>query len=160
MSISDYNLYKSDKKIKKNIVQPNKVDSIEITSDEINLIIKKYEKDEINKKNLLNLLIELKIQHPYIVLKQAILESGGFNSKLFKSGKNLFGMRKPSQRKTFALRKKICGYASFNSWAHGVADYKLWQGNKQIGSDYYKYLIRRGYAADMGYIKKLKAIQI
>jgi len=66
------------------------------------------------------------IVYPDVALAQAKLESGNFNSPIFKENNNLFGMKLAQVRKTTATGKNR-GHAKYNSWQDSVMDYKLWQ---------------------------------
>lgn len=109
--------------------------------------IAKYEGKILTDEILKRALKEMGIKHPDEVFNQAILESGHFKSKLAIKGNNLFGMRKPGKRLTFALKDKIFGYAKYLHWIYSVADYKLWQDISPIkpGEKYKHYLKRRKY---------------
>jgi uncharacterized FlgJ-related protein len=122
-------------------------------------IIIKYSMEELNDVNLAKALVELEIDAPKWVFKQAKHETGNFESVLCIKGNNLFGMRIPAQRKTTALKTKYRGYATFEYWISSVVDYKYWQLCRERKPDekYIKYLIRRGYAADKKYGTKLKS---
>jgi uncharacterized FlgJ-related protein len=110
-------------------------------------VIAKYENTELTKENFKSAIKEMNIKYYDNVYIQGILESGHFKSKLASNGNNLFGMRKPGSRNTFAEEKKIYGYAKFKSWIYSVADYKLWQDNKppKLNESYIQYLKRRNY---------------
>jgi hypothetical protein len=85
---------------------------------------------------------------------QAKLETGNFQSKVFKEQNNLFGMRMPKVRQTFALYQ--CGYyAYYSHWIYSVWDYELM----------YRWYIDRGksfeymlevYCPDSDYLQKIK----
>ena len=65
--------------------------------------------------SLLNYIYELRVQHPYIVYAQAIIESGNFSSKIFKENNNLFGMKLAYQRPTTAIRAQY-SHAVYKNW--------------------------------------------
>ena len=80
-----------------------------------------------------NLLAELKkqgVNFPDVALAQAKLETGHFESAVFKENNNLFGMKHPSVRQTVSLGSNR-GHAKYKTWQDSVKDYKLWQ-------DFYK----------------------
>jgi len=96
---------------------------------------------------------------PEIVFTQAKLETGNFSSDLFVNGCNLFGMRYPAVRDTYATG--VYKYhASYNTWVSSVKDIVLWQDwYIEKGFDLSNYLVflqRVGYAKDKQYITKLK----
>ena len=45
-----------------------------------------------------NYILELNIQHPEVVLRQARIESGNFKSRVFLENNNMFGMKIPYKR--------------------------------------------------------------
>lgn len=111
----------------------------------------------ITAKEVYKLLVKYDIKHKDIVIKQAILETGHFKSKLCKSKHNLFGFKRNGK------------YTSFNSYEQCIKYYKKWQNKyytnnvkskqyKYYSSNYYVFLKKRGYASDKNYIKKLKKI--
>jgi uncharacterized FlgJ-related protein len=103
---------------------------------------------ELNKKNVYNKIKELNIKHPKIVLKQSILETGWFKSKVSKTHNNIFGFRTSK------------GYIKFDSWEQCVEYYAKWQKRKYRNGDYYEFLVAKNYAEDSLYISKLKSIKI
>lgn len=105
---------------------------------------------------LKRLIYLLQIDHPEIVFIQAQIESGHFNSKIFKEGNNLFGMKLPERRPTVAIGKHR-GHAKYNSWQASVIDYKIMQdkyAKNKTRDEYLKYL--RRYAEDPNYVRKIK----
>ena len=93
------------------------------------------------------MLIREHVQHHKIVIAQAKLETGNYQSKLCKTKHNLFGL------------KGKRGYIAFNSYVECIRYYKNHIQNKYDGhSNYYTFLQRIGYARDPNYITKLKKI--
>lgn len=115
--------------------------------------------DSFNEKKLILYLKELRIKYPHIVLAQAKIESGNYNSVLFKKNNNLFGMRHPGVRTTTSKGSRF-GYAYYNSWRESVLDYALFSVyvGKSISSEkeYYDFL-GRVYAEDSSYIRVIKS---
>jgi hypothetical protein len=101
---------------------------------------------------------ELKCQNvefSRIVIRQAILETGWFKSKVYRNKNNLFGFRTKN------------GYLTFDSWEDSIVYYKKWQKKhytrfkeKTEDTCYYNFLRWVGYAEDELYITKLKSIRI
>ena len=91
-------------------------------------------------------LIRQNVPHSEIVLKQALLESGHFSSKLTKTHNNIFGLRKGGK------------YRKYNDYMACITDYKRLISSKYKGGDYYEFLRKLGYAEDPDYIKKLKGL--
>lgn len=93
-------------------------------------------------------LIKQNVPHHEIVLKQAILESGNFKSKLTKTHNNIFGIRKNGQ------------YKKYDSYVSCISDYKKLISKKYKGGDYYEYLRDSKYAEDKNYINKLRNLKL
>jgi flagellum-specific peptidoglycan hydrolase FlgJ len=91
------------------------------------------------------------IKHPDIVLRQSILETGWYESRLCKEYHNIFGFWYKDD------------FLKFDTWEDSVAYYARWQArhfDDECCDDYYDFLVRRGYAEDPEYINKLKSIKI
>ena len=95
------------------------------------------------------------IVHADVVMKQAVLETGNFNSRLFTEDNNLFGMKYAYNRPTTAIGMNDNGSAIYHNWQHSVIDYMLFQQKYYKGGDYYKFL-KRCYAEDTLYTRKLR----
>jgi flagellum-specific peptidoglycan hydrolase FlgJ len=120
------------------------------------------ESQTLNKTRVYQEILNLDIKFPDIVLAQAVLESGNFESKVTKHNNNLFGMRMPKVRQTTAVGQRY-GYARYYNWKESVKDYKLWQEallkkypNMTRGQ--YKSYINRIYSTGKNYISKINLI--
>jgi hypothetical protein len=93
-------------------------------------------------------LLKKKVQHPEIVLHQAILETGWLRGKYLMSRNNLFGFRK---------RK----YMRFKNWKESVDYYKRWQVKhyKKPKENYYNFLVRIKFAGAKQYKSHLLKIK-
>ena len=108
---------------------------------------------ELTIPNLYQEIIRNGIQHPKIVLAQAILETGWFRSPLCRNRHNLFGLTNPKTGK----------YYEFNHWTESVrayytkVQYRYGQKNRINSSDvdYLKWLRDIGYAEDPRYVREL-----
>ena len=110
------------------------------------------------KDELLTLIFKLRLEHPDIVFAQAKLESGNFNSQIFRENNNLFGMKMPWNRPTLAIGVKR-GHAVFSDWKHSVYDYALYQSSYMRKLTREAYLERlKSYAADPSYVEKIKKL--
>lgn len=116
----------------------------------------------VSEKTQYNLIYEeilrLRLEHPKIVLAQAILESAHFGSKLYQENHNLFGMTVAGSRPTTALNKN--GYALYSNWYDSLIDYSFWQikyASKLSEEEYYQ-LLSEVYASDKNYVLKIKNI--
>ncbi len=130
------------------------------------------------EENLKNEIQQNRIICPDEVYAQIIIESGHFNSFLFKRANNLLGMRFPCQRTTTAigiylpdedtiikgtqaeLKKyaKKNNFAVYETWADCVADYKLWQDQCFRLTEKYLTFLGSYYAEDANYVAKIRKI--
>lgn len=126
---------------------------------------------EFTALNLKNYILEKGIKHPHIVYAQALVETGNFQSRIFKENNNLFGMKyvgdcnckitPKGKRKTTALGSRY-KHAYYKSWQESVDDYLLWQQMFkktpiETETDYFKLLHSR-YAEDKSYVNVLKIV--
>lgn len=109
-------------------------------------------------ENMVQIMDEIGIAYPDIVLAQAKIETGHFTSKIFRENHNLFGMKLPKRRETTAVGEQY-NHARYTSWKQSVIDYKIWQDavltKVKSKRAYLKYL-SENYAQDKKYIHKLK----
>jgi len=122
-----------------------------ILIEEYNIFTEEILIEEINKLNF---------KFPYIVLAQSILETGHFESKIFKENHNLFGMKEARVRLNLAKGTQY-GHAYYKNWKESLTDYALWystyaykcKNEKQL----YK-LLNKQYAEASYYPQALKRI--
>lgn len=92
-----------------------------------------------------------------LLYAQAYHETGGFTSKVYKENKNLFGMRQPKKRKTFATGTKN-NHAIFKTLAASIRDYFLRQKefniSNQTNDSFIDETVNSGYAEDKKYKSK------
>ncbi|MCS2962099.1 MAG: glucosaminidase domain-containing protein [Phocaeicola coprophilus] len=100
---------------------------------------------ELTIPNLYQEIIRNGIQHPRIVLAQAILETGWFRSPLCRNRHNLFGLTNPKTGK----------YYEFNHWAESVRAYYTKVQYKYKGGNYLLWLRDIGYAEDPRYVREV-----
>ena len=87
------------------------------------------------------------VPHAEVVLAQARLESGNFQSRRARADHNILGMKRGAR------------YAKYRRWQDCVADYKRRISSRyKRGESYYAFLRRIGYASDKKYIGKVKDI--
>lgn len=136
-----------------------KVNDVRFITEETKQIIIKQEQ-EFTPEKLKAYILELNIRFPHIVYAQALLESGEFNSHIFKENKNLFGFKVAKLRPTTNLGENR-GHAYFDNWKDCVVDYAFYQAaylnDLRSEAEYYQYL-GQNYAEDPGYVGKLKKI--
>jgi hypothetical protein len=113
-----------------------------------------------SEDELIELLKELNIKYPHIVLAQATLESSNYNSNIFRHNHNLFGMKEAKQRITTALGTKR-KHAYYKDWTQSVYDYGYYQATflSKIKTEeqYFRYL-GNSYAEDPNYLAKIKKL--
>ena len=109
-------------------------------------------------REVYNYIRELGIEHPSIVYAQSIAETGHYTSVIFRENHNIFGMKKPTQRRTLATGVNR-GHATYDSWKQSIFDYWLWQKYYYKGENYYDFLESWGYATSKEYINLLKSIK-
>lgn len=118
--------------------------------------LQEFYSKEFSPENLYQALVFLDVQNPHIVFAQSQLETGFFKSQSFTKYNNLFGMKKPKYRDTYAVGKKL-GHAEYKHWFDSVRDYKEWQDHFLSGNlcedNYYKFLNRLPYAEAPNYVK-------
>lgn len=109
---------------------------------------------------LLTEIYNLRIQHPYIVFAQAVLETGNFTSDVFKENNNLFGMKLPASRPTTAIKANK-GHAVYQNWRECLIDYAIWQSiyARNLSEEEYFNKLRAIYAQDIQYIEKVNKIK-
>lgn len=119
-----------------------------------------YEQDTtFSEIELVHYLEKLNVKYPDIVYAQARLESGNFNSAIFKLNNNLFGMTTIGNRPTTSIGSRH-GFAYFNTWRDSVLDYVIYQCLYLKNKSYEEYLHYLGtvYAEDELYINKVHTI--
>ena len=83
------------------------------------------EENKFSEENLIEEISKLNFKYPYIVLAQAILETGNYGSKIFKENNNLFGMKEARVRLNLAKGTQY-GHAYYDDWKESLTDYALW----------------------------------
>ncbi len=130
-----------------------------IDSPEERMIIIR-ENDRFSEEKFKEYLLQLNIKFPHIVYAQAILETGNFKSKIFKSNNNLFGMKEAKVRATTNLGTDL-GHAMYGHWRESVVDYALFQcaflTKIKTEEGYYEYL-KENYAESPNYVTKVKEL--
>lgn len=125
-------------------------------------IVDSHEEEKSLKEECITYLIRYNVEHPDIVLRQIILESGNFKSNLFKTYNNGLGMNQPLVRNTTSLGATENGFATYSSLETMILDYKIWQIENAKGlnrNDYYN-LLQKIYAEDKNYVTALKALNL
>ena len=122
------------------------------------------ENKTLTQENVWIEIINNDILYPEIVLKQTLLESGHYKSRICLSNNNITGMRHPRKRPTTSVGSRY-GHAVYNSWQECIEDYKLWQvhysdeiKNCRGESGYYSFL-NKYYSVNQNYIYILQRVK-
>lgn len=130
----------------------------EMPYEEKVIIINEIEKDAFSQEALVEELKRLNVKFPHIVLAQAMIESGHFQSNIFMANNNLFGMKQARQRCTTAKGTNL-NHAYYDNWKESVMDYALFQSaylrKLKTEAQYLEYL-DRNYAEAQNYDSAVK----
>ena len=120
------------------------------------VVIKKS--DEFSKEKLIQMLKDLNVKFPHIVIAQSMTETGHWKSGIFLENNNLFGMKEAKSRITTAEGTNR-NHAMYGHWRESVYDYAFYQcrylGGIKTEGEYYQYL-NASYAEDSTYVNKIK----
>jgi len=122
------------------------------------LIVNLKNKNDFSEESFIEMLQDLNVKYPYIVLAQARIESGRYSSRIFKENHNLFGMKQANRRINTAEGTQY-GHAFYQTWRESVYDYAFYQSrylSSATTEEEYYYIIGKSYAEDPKYISKLK----
>jgi hypothetical protein len=116
-------------------------------------------KDDFSPEALLAYMKKLKIKYPETVLSQARLETGNFQSEIFKENHNLFGMKVAASRPTSAVGTNR-GHAQYRNWKESVIDYALLQSYiiaklPSNNDKEYRSYIQKFYSTTSDYLKRI-----
>lgn len=134
--------------------------TVTLEQEKLIILLNESEKQSFKPTQVLDMLRDINVKFPHIVYAQAILESGNFQSDVFRTNNNMFGMKQPSKRVT--LSKGVIGnYASYDSWKDCVLDYAYYQStylsDLKTEDQYYNYL-QHNYAQDTTYAELVRNI--
>ena len=122
--------------------------------------------EECNTENVKAYIKKLHLRFPNIVLQQVLLESGHYQSPLYKNGNNLVGMRPSFTRPTISETNEN-NFAKYDTWKESLVDYALWQASFarsiKTEQEYYDYLDKIYCEKDsvgVRYSVNLKKIQL
>lgn len=112
------------------------------------------------RDSVLNFIFELRLEHPYIVYSQAIIESGNFTSNIWKENNNMFGMKMPERRATLAVGINK-GHSIYRNWKDCLIDYALFQSSYLRNLTEEEYFVKIGgfYAEDSSYERKIRELK-
>lgn len=125
-------------------------------------LIQSVEKDTFSQEKLAEMLDDLNVRFPHIVMAQAMIESGHFQSNIFRTNHNLFGMKQARARCTTAKGTEL-NHAYYHNWRESVYDYAFFQSrylNDLRTEDQYLEYLDKNYAEAPEYDKAiLKVIE-
>jgi uncharacterized FlgJ-related protein len=128
---------------------------------ELVIISLENEKNKFTEDKFVEELKRLNVKYPYIVMAQAIAETGHYKSDIFKENHNLFGMKQANLRINTAKGTQN-GHAYYDNWQQSIYDYAFYQcrylGNIKNESEYFLYLSSVYAEAGNGYVDLLKQI--
>ena len=134
-------------------------EALDIPVEEV-VVVLEEDANKFSQDALVEELKRLNVRFPHIVLAQAILETGYYESRIYNENNNLFGMKQARARATTALGTQL-GHAYYNDWKESVTDYALYQAaylNKLRTEKKYLNYLDKNYAEAKDYDKKLEVI--
>jgi flagellum-specific peptidoglycan hydrolase FlgJ len=118
------------------------------------------EVDTFSQDALTQMLVDLNVKFPHIVMAQSMLETGHWRSNIFLENHNLFGMKQARRRITTAEGTSR-NHAYYNHWRESVYDYAFYQcrylGTINSEDAYFQYL-DASYAEAEDYVPSLKRV--
>ena len=119
------------------------------------------DRTEFNDNNVKYWIRYYGIRFPEIVYRQYVIESARGKSAICKENNNLFGMRMPRKRPTTAVGENR-NHAVYETYIKSIEDYKMYQeyNRDRIWLDYYLFLDRYSYSANVRYVEMLRRIKI
>ena len=130
----------------------------QLQEGEVEIII--AEVDSFSVESFTQMLKDLNVKYPHIVLAQSILETGHYSSTIFKTNHNLFGMKEARRRVKTAKGTQL-NHAYYDNWRESVYDYAFYQcrymGRIDSEDEYYQAL-DASYAEAGKYSQMLKQI--
>lgn len=119
------------------------------------------EKNKFSEEKFIEELKRLNVKFPYIVMAQAIVETGHYKSEIFKENHNLFGMKQAKLRINTAKGTQK-GHAYYDNWHQSVYDYAFYQcrylSNLKSEMEYFLYLSNVYAEAGGGYVNLVKKV--
>lgn len=113
-----------------------------------------------SQAKLVQMLKDLNVRFPHIVMAQAMIESGHFQSNIFRTNHNLFGMKQARMRCTTAKGTNLA-HAYYDNWKESVYDYAFFQSrylhDLKTEAQYLEYL-DRNYAEAKNYDAAIKRV--
>lgn len=133
--------------------------SLDHYEKELLVISLEAEKNKFSKEKMVEELKRLNVRFPHIVMAQSIIETGNFNSRIFKENHNLFGMKQATVRINTAVGTQH-GHAYYENWYESLYDYAFYQcrylSDIRNEREYYQYLSSVYAEAGDGYVEAVK----
>ena len=124
------------------------------------MVITQAHDSSFSQAKLVQMLKDLNVRFPHIVMAQAIIESGHFQSNIFRTNHNLFGMKQARMRCTTAKGTNLA-HAYYDNWKESVYDYAFFQSrylhDLKTEAQYLEYL-DRNYAEAKNYDAAIKRV--
>jgi len=124
------------------------------------MVITQAHDSSFSQAKLVQMLKDLNVRFPHIVMAQAIIESGHFQSNIFRTNHNLFGMKQARMRCTTAKGTNLA-HAYYDNWKESVYDYAFFQSrylhDLKTEAQYLEYL-DRNYAEAKNYDAVIKRV--
>lgn len=131
-----------------------------VDPEEYAIIVKEETNKSFSEEKLLQYLTDINIKFPKIVYAQAVLETGNFQSTIFRSNNNLFGMKEAKRRPTVSNGTEL-NHAYYETWKESVIDYALYQArylsDVKTEEQYFEYL-GKNYAEVPDYVNRVKNV--
>jgi len=123
------------------------------------IIVDLNKRDEFSEEKLIQMLKDLNVKYPHIVLAQSRIETARYTSRIFKENHNLFGMKQANRRVNTAKGTQY-NHAFYETWRESVYDYAFYQSrymNKANNEEEYFYILGQSYAESPNYVQALKS---
>ena len=124
------------------------------------MVITQAHDSSFSQAKLVQMLKDLNVRFPHIVMAQAMIESGHFQSNIFRTNHNLFGMKQARMRCTTAKGTNLA-HAYYDNWKESVYDYAFFQSrylhDLKTEAQYLEYLDRY-YAEAKNYDAAIKRV--
>jgi len=103
-----------------------KFESLEKYERELLILDLQKERNKFTQEKLVDEIKRLNIKYPHIVMAQSIVETGHWNSGIFKENHNLFGMKQANIRINTAKGTNR-NHAYYENWQESLYDYAFYQ---------------------------------
>jgi len=117
--------------------------------------------EEFSKEVLIEEIERMNFKYPEVVMAQAKLETGNFQSEIFNQNNNLFGMKKAYSRISTSSGVNL-GHATYRCWYDSLVDYALYTSRyvRVQNEDELLTHLGRYYAQDPVYEDKVRRVAL